>query len=148
MDNRLRYISVAGMIIHPDQSQFLIGKRSPHDSFKPDSTVFPSGRVEDNELVEERLIKEVRREVHILTKTSDWTYVNNCTFPREGHPVNQLCFATIYNHDNLPTKSKELYNIQWISPKEFKENYPVEGYVAELHKFVDTAIRKNLLYIK
>ncbi len=138
VDKYLRYVSVAALIVSPDHKHFLICRRSDTDDYEAGSVVFPSGRVEGNEKLKERLLLEIGEEVGIAVDERSITYIDECTFPRQGVPVNQLCFGIDANETKVQA-SKELKSLQWVSPEEFYKQFEEKGYVAELFKFVRKA---------
>ena len=145
MDDHLRYISVAALIVSKDRNHFLLGVRGDGDAFKPGSVVFPSGRLEGDETMRKRIFAEIAEEVGIPVDEGSLTYIGECVFKRQEIPVNQLCFAVVATDDTIAPRSTELNTIKWMTVADFKNAHACQGYVAELHGFVEETVRRGLL---
>ena len=122
----------------------MISRRSDGDDYEAGSVVFPSGRVEGNEKLKERLLLEINEEVGIAVDEASVAYIGECSFLREGFPVNQLCFGIVAKGLGI-SKSNELKSMRWISPAEFFNEFKEKGYIAELVRFVRKAEEIGLL---
>jgi len=142
----LRYLSVTALIVAPDRKRFLIGDRSGEDRFYPETTVFPSGRVEGKESIIERLYKEIDFETGVVVDRKSKIYLGECSFPRDGYQVNQLCFGVLAVPGfNISPRTSELTNLRLITPREFNDQFESAGYHGDMHRFVREAQRVELL---
>lgn len=145
MDNKyLRQVSVASMIVSPEGKRVFIARRNEKDAFSPGEIVFPSGRVEGTELIVHRLQEEIDNETG-LKVDKRIVYVGECTFPREGYPVNQLCFGVFASDDLITPKSDELVDLKFVSVRDFYHEVPNSRYQANLHRFVKIAVNLGIL---
>ena len=143
---KLRYVSVAALIRYKDNRRFILCERSETDEFKPKNTVFPSGRLERTESIEQRLREEISSEVPGLQIiNSDPVYIGDAQFMRDGYPVTQLCFGLSTYQFRLPKSSDELKRIFWITPSEFYKKYEANDYLAQVHRLVKKAQDINFL---
>lgn len=66
-NNKLHIVSVVAVIRNQD-GKYLVLKRSEHEIAFPGMYTFPGGKVEDNDTVEETLVKEAREEANLQLK--------------------------------------------------------------------------------
>jgi 8-oxo-dGTP pyrophosphatase MutT (NUDIX family) len=144
MDNQLRYVSVLGLVIHPDHTRFLVGYRSDDEPFWPGLLAMPAGRLEGRESLERRLRLEIEQETGVDFDPSEVRYVGEIEFERDGYPVNQLCFA-VYATAEEVGDSLELVSLKWVTQPEFMQEIGTDLYLNQLGRIVERAVRLGLL---
>ncbi len=143
-DKYLRYVSLCALLIS-DSERVLVGNREEEDEFFPGDIVFPSGRVEGGERIMTRFDIEVEVEAGIPIVGLPRHYLGDCTFPRDGYPVTQLCYGVEVGKNQVLGGNGELVGLRFLTMDEFREQVPNEGYQTNLHRFVQAAVENGLI---
>lgn len=108
-------------IVVNKNSKILALRRDPNDPRRPNCWDFPGGNYEIGEDVNESLIREVKEETNLTTKSIRPVYIaSSMGVVYEGVTVFALCQACS-NWEGQIKLSDEHVEYRWVTPEEFME---------------------------
>jgi len=92
--------------------------------YKHDFWIFPGGKPEGEEALEEALIREIHEEISVKTIGIPVQYSESPIEKAAGDPKERTCqiFAYLVDIDGEPVASAEIEMIHWLSREEFEKD--------------------------
>ena len=140
-NNKLHIVSVVA-VIRNNEGKYLVLKRSDREIAYPGMYTFPGGKVEDNETVEETLIKEIKEEANLDLKPGKILLKDKSFIMPDDQTVKVFSYlCEVENSDDIKI-SDDFTDYKWISFEDLK-NIPHVGIEDELLQ-VDKLYKLNL----
>ena len=140
-NNKLHIVSVVA-VIRNNEGKYLVLKRSDREIAYPGMYTFPGGKVEDNETVEETLIKEIKEEANLDLKPGKILLKDKSFIRPDDQTVKVFSYlCEVENSDDIKI-SDDFTDYKWISFEDLK-NIPHVGIEDELLQ-VDKLYKLNL----
>ena len=130
-------LSVCGVIMY--QSKFLIVKRSETDDFLPNCWEFPGGSVEDDESIENALVRELKEEIglDISSKPSQLIGISEEFMDKDKtERYLQLNYKIVMDTEPQIILSSEHVAYDWVS----KDDPRLDDFIKNIVKQLDTTI--------
>ncbi|MBS3057803.1 MAG: NUDIX hydrolase [Candidatus Diapherotrites archaeon] len=118
---KLHIVSVVAVIPNKD-GKILVLKRSDREIAYPGLYTFPGGKIENNDTIEETLIKEVKEEAGLVLKPGKILLKDKAFTRPDGQTVkvfSYLCFAE--NPESIKIDKNDFTDFKWISLQELKQ---------------------------
>lgn len=129
-NNKLHIVSVVA-VIRNNEGKYLVLKRSEREIAYPGMYTFPGGKVENNDTIEETLIKEAKEEANLNLKAGKILLKDKSFIRPDNQTVkvfSYLCEVENYNSIKI---SDDFTDYQWVSFEDLK-NIPHVGIEDEL----------------
>ena len=130
-------LSVCGVIMY--QSKFLIVKRSETDDFLPNCWEFPGGSVEDDESIENALVRDLKEEIglDISSKPSQLIGISEEFMDKDKtERYLQLNYKIVMDTEPQIILSSEHVAYDWVS----KDDPRLDDFIKNIVKQLDTTI--------
>jgi 8-oxo-dGTP diphosphatase len=138
-NNKLHIVSVVA-VIRNNEGKYLVLKRSEREIAYPRMYTFPGGKVEDNDTIEETLVKEAKEEANLDLKPGKILLKDKSFIRPDDQTVKVFSYlCEVENSDNIKI-SDDFTDYLWVSFEDLK-NIPHVGIEDELlqadklHKF-------------
>jgi 8-oxo-dGTP diphosphatase len=129
-NNKLHIVSVVA-VIRNDEGKYLVLKRSEREIAYPGMYTFPGGKVEDNDTIEETLIKEAKEEANLDLKPGKILLKDKSFMRPDDQTVKVFSYlCEVENSDNVKI-SDDFTGYLWVSFEDLK-NIPHVGIEDEL----------------
>lgn len=118
-NNKLHIVSVVA-VIRNNEDKYLVLKRSDREIAYPDMYTFPGGKVEDNDTIEETLVKEAKEEANLDLKPGKILLKDKSFIRPDDQTVkvfSYLCEVENFDHIKI---SDDFTDYKWISFKDLK----------------------------
>jgi 8-oxo-dGTP diphosphatase len=130
--NKLHIVAVTAMIRNGD-GKYLLLKRGEHEIAYPGMFVFPGGKVEDNQTVDEALATEVKEETG-LTMRPGKILIKDGSFVRPDRQTVKVFSYLVGVEADQPVRiSEDFTEYRWLAPEEVKR-VPNPGYTDEFER--------------
>lgn len=118
-NNKLHIVSVVA-VIRNNEGKYLVLKRSEKEIAYPGMYTFPGGKVEDNDTVEETLIKEAEEEASLNLKPGKILLKDKSFIRPDGQTVKVFSYlCEVENSDNIKI-SDDFTDYKWVSFEDLK----------------------------
>ena len=115
--NKLHIVAVVA-VIRNREGEYLVLKRRDDEVAYPGMYTFPGGKIEDNDSIEETLVKEVREEAG-LTLRPGKILLKDKTFIRpDGQTVKAFSYLCEVEDYSRVTMSSDFTDYKWVTVKE------------------------------
>lgn len=113
-NNKLHIVSVVA-VIRNNEGKYLVLKRSEREIAYPGMYTFPGGKVEDNDTVEETLIKEAKEEANLDLKPGKILLKDKSFIRPDDQTVKVFSYlCEVENSDNIKI-SDDFTDYKWVS---------------------------------
>jgi 8-oxo-dGTP pyrophosphatase MutT (NUDIX family) len=130
--NKLHIVAVTAMIRDGD-GRYLVLKRGEHEVAYPGMYIFPGGKVEDNETVDEALANEIEEETGLKMKPGK-ILVKDGTFVRpDGQSVKVFSYLVEVEKTEPVTLSDDHTDYRWLDPADL-DTIEHPGYTDEFKR--------------
>lgn len=117
--NKLHIVSVVA-VIRNNKGQYLVLKRSEKEIAYPGMYTFPGGKIEENDTVEETLIKEVKEEANLDLKPGKILLKDKSFIRPDDQTVKVFSFlCEVEDFENIEI-SEDFTDYKWISFDDLK----------------------------
>jgi 8-oxo-dGTP diphosphatase len=148
--NKLHIVAVTA-VIRNNQGKYLVLKRHDKEIAHSGMYMFPGGKVEDNETIEEALVKEIEEEAGLKLKPGK-ILLKDASFVRpDGQSVKvfaYLCEAEISSQVKI---SQDFTDFKWLSLEELKQLphlEDIQNEIIQAEKIINSRIDLNLIKTK
>jgi 8-oxo-dGTP diphosphatase len=118
-NNKLHIVSVVA-VIRNNEGKYLVLKRSKREIAYPGMYTFPGGKIEDNDTVEETLIKEAEEEASLNLKPGKILLKDKSFIRPDGQTVKVFSYlCEVENSDNIKI-SDDFTDYKWVSFEDLK----------------------------
>ena len=118
-NNKLHIVSVVA-VIRNNEGKYLVLKRSDKEIAYPGMYTFPGGKVEDNDTVEETLIKEAKEEANLDLKPGKILLKDKSFIRPDDQTVKVFSYlCEVENSDNIKI-SDDFTDYKWVLFKDLK----------------------------
>lgn len=118
-NNKLHIVSVVA-VIRNNKGKYLVLKRSTREIAYPGMYTFPGGKVENNDTIEETLIKEAKEEANLDLKPGKILLKDKSFIRPDEQTVKVFSYlCEVENSDNIKI-SDDFTDYKWINYDELK----------------------------
>jgi len=118
-NKKLHIVSVVA-VIKNNEGKYLVLKRSESEIAYPGMYTFPGGKVEDNDTIEETLIKEVKEEANLDLKSGKILLKDKSFIRPDNQTVKVFSYlCEVENFDNIKI-SDDFTDYKWICFEDLK----------------------------
>lgn len=118
-NNKLHIVSVVA-VIRNNEGKYLVLKRSEREIAFPGMYTFPGGKVEDNDTVEETLIKEAKEEANLDLKPGKILLKDKSFIRPDDQTVKVFSYlCEVENSDDIII-SDDFTDYKWVSFEDLK----------------------------
>lgn len=119
--NKLHIVAVTA-VIRNAEGKYLVLKRSEREIAHPGKYAFPGGKVENNDTIEEALMKEVAEETGLTMKPGK-VPLKDASFVRpDGQTVKVLSFLVeVEKTEPVKFDANDFSDYKWIRPEELND---------------------------
>ena len=129
-NNKLHIVSVVA-VIRNNEGKYLVLKRSEREIAYPGMYTFPGGKIEDNDTIEETLVKEVKEEANLDLKIGKILLKDKSFIRPDDQTVKVFSYlCEVENYNNIKI-SDDFTDYKWVSFEDL-ENIPHVGIKDEL----------------
>lgn len=119
-NNKLHIVSVVA-VIRNDEGKYLVLKRSEREIAYPGMYTFPGGKVEDNDTVEETLLKEAKEEANLDLKPGKILLKDKSFIRPDDQTVKVFSYlCEVENSDDIKI-SDDFTDYKWVSFEELND---------------------------
>ncbi len=119
-NNKLHIVSVVA-VIRNSEGKYLVLKRSEREIAYPGMYTFPGGKVEDNDTVEETLLKEAKEEANLDLKPGKILLKDKSFIRPDDQTVKVFSYlCEVENSDNIKI-SDDFTDYKWVSFEELND---------------------------
>ena len=118
-NNKLHIVAVVA-VIRNNEGKYLVLKRSEREIAYPSMYTFPGGKVEDNDTVEETLVKEAKEEANLDLKPGKILLKDKSFIRPDDQTVKVFSYlCEVENSDNIKI-SDDFTDYKWVSFEDLK----------------------------
>ena len=118
-NNKLHIVSVVA-VIRNNEGKYLVLKRSEREIAYPGMYTFPGGKVEDNDTIEETLVKEAKEEANLDLKPGKILLKDKSFIRPDNQTVKVFSYlCKVENSDNIKI-SDDFTDYKWVSFEDLK----------------------------
>lgn len=119
-NNKLHIVSVVA-VIRNNEGKYLVLKRSEREIAYPGMYTFPGGKVEDNDTIEETLIKEAKEEANLDLKLGKILLKDKSFVRPDEQTVKVFSYlCEVENSDNIKI-SDDFTDYKWVIFEDLKK---------------------------
>jgi 8-oxo-dGTP diphosphatase len=119
-NNKLHIVSVVA-VIRNNEGKYLVLKRSEREIAYPGMYTFPGGKIEDNDTIEETLIKEAKEEANLDLKPGKILLKDKSFIRPDDQTVKVFSYlCEVKNSDNIKI-SDDFTDYKWVTSEELKK---------------------------
>jgi 8-oxo-dGTP diphosphatase len=118
--NKLHIVSVVA-VIRNSVGKYLVLKRGEHEIAYPGKYTFPGGKVEDNDTVEETLIKEAKEEANLTLKQGKILLKDKSFIRPDGQSVKVFSYFCEVEDDSVVKISADFTDYKWVTLEELRK---------------------------
>jgi 8-oxo-dGTP diphosphatase len=146
--NKLHIVSVVA-VIRNKEGKYLVLKRSEREIAFPGMYTFPGGKVEDNDSIEETLVKEAREEAGLILKQGKILLKDKSFIRPDGQTVK--VFSYLCETENEDARiCEDFTDFKWVNLKELKElsHVGIEEELIKAEELYNSEIDLNKFHTK
>ena len=148
-NNKLHIVSVVA-VIRNTEGRYLVLKRSEREIAYPGMYTFPGGKVEDNDTIEETLVKEAKEEANLDLKPGKILLKDKSFIRPDDQTVKVFSYlCEIENSDNLKI-SDDFTDYKWVLFDDLKDipHVGIEDELLQANKLYNLGISLGALNTK
>ena len=148
-NNKLHIVSVVSVIRNND-GKYLVLKRHEREIAFPGMYTFPGGKVEDNDTVEETLVKEAFEEAGLKLKSGKILLKDKSFIRPDGQTVKVFSYLCNVEDDTVITISDDFTDYKWIKFDDLKEipHVGIEDELIQAEKIISSGISLEIIQTK
>jgi 8-oxo-dGTP diphosphatase len=117
--NKLHIVSVVA-VIRNDAGKYLVLKRSEKEIAYPGMYTFPGGKIEENDTVEETLVKEVKEEANLDLESGKILLKDKSFVRPDDQTVKVFSYlCEVKNYEDIKINN-DFTNYEWVSFEDLK----------------------------
>ncbi|OGZ02610.1 MAG: hypothetical protein A2946_01610 [Candidatus Liptonbacteria bacterium RIFCSPLOWO2_01_FULL_53_13] len=147
--NKLHIVAVVA-VVRNSEGKYLVLKRSEREIAYPGMYTFPGGKVEDNDTVEETLVKEVEEEAGMKLKQGKILLKDKSFIRPDGQTVKVFSYLCEVEDASKVTISDDFTDYRWITVRDLKTlpHVGIEEELLQAEKIYRSGIDRALLVTK
>ena len=147
--NKLHIVAVVA-VVRNSEGKYLVLKRSEREIAYPGMYTFPGGKVEDNDTVEETLVKEVEEEAGMKLKSGKILLKDKSFIRPDGQTVKVFSYLCEVEDASKVTISDDFTDYRWITVRDLKTlpHVGIEEELLQAEKIYRSGIDRALLVTK
>lgn len=118
--NKLHIVAVVAVIKNFDD-RYLVLRRRKDEIAYPGMYTFPGGKIEDNDTVEETLIKEVAEEANLKLKPGKILLKDKSFVRPDGQTAKSFSYLCEADNTSAVKISQDFIDFKWVNLEELKE---------------------------
>lgn len=119
-NNKLHIVAVVA-VIRNNEGKYLVLKRSEKEIAYPSMYTFPGGKVEDNDTVEETLIKEAKEEANLDLKPGQILLKDKSFIRPDDQTVKVFSYLCEVENTNDIKISDDFTDYKWVTFEDLKK---------------------------
>jgi len=147
--NKLHIVAVVA-VVRNSEGNYLVLKRSEREIAYPGMYTFPGGKVEDNDTVEETLVKEVEEEAGMKLKSGKILLKDKSFIRPDGQTVKVFSYLCEVEDASKVTISDDFTDYRWITVRDLKTlpHVGIEEELLQAEKILNLGVDRALLATK
>ncbi len=148
-NNKLHIVSVVA-VIRNQEGKYLVLKRSEREIAYPGMYTFPGGKVEDNDTVEETLIKEAREEANLELRPGKILLKDKSFIRPDEQTVKVFSYLCEAEDISKIRISEDFTDYKWVTLEDLKSisHVGIEDELIQADKLYNSKLSLNLLGTK
>ena len=147
--NKLHIVAVVA-VVRNSEGNYLVLKRSEREIAYPGMYTFPGGKVEDNDTVEETLVKEVEEEAGMKLKSGKILLKDKSFIRPDGQTVKVFSYLCEVEDASKVVISDDFTDYRWITVQDLKTlpHVGIEEELLQAEKILNLGVDRALLATK